>query len=401
MQSKISFAVLSSDEPTRATIAQGLNATGRIRVVADAATPEELESQLSGHPGIGVYVDLGDDPDKGLGWIEAMTEPRPSLLVGGPDESAVILRAMRAGALGYFPAHGLDEELTRIAERLQRAATANAPATAGRVLAVLGAKGGVGGTTVACELAASLARLGQRVALLDAQAYFGDVALHLELSPQYTLADIARADDLDGAFLATVAQHHAASGVYVVAAPIDPEEAEGIEAHHVENAVELLKGEFDFVVVDLPRITDECTLQVLDRTDRVILVTTTDVPSLARTRQHVKLLEQLGHGEEKVQIVANKATRPGLLSDDNPLAALGMTALAWIPDDEPAIRKSVESGKPASLSSSNKVAPVISGLAADVCNGFGIQTAEKEIDESLAGRARSLVEGLKCRLANG
>jgi len=409
MKDKISFAVLSPSEAHRADIASGLTATGLIRVVADAARPEELETTLQHGGRVGVYVDVSGDAEKALGWIEALAEPKPPILAGGPADSQVILRAMRAGALGYFPGHEFCEELGRVAARLQEQVAAETPPKQGHVLAVLGVKGGVGTTTIACELAASLVAEGGKVALVDAKAYFGDVALHLDVNPAYTLTDVAaQADDLDGTFLSTVAHLHEPSGIHVVAGPSSPEEADGVDAALIERSIELLRGEFDWVVVDLPRITDEATLQVLDKADQTVLVTTPDVPSLVRARQHLSLLDQLGHGEDKRKVVANCATRPGLLSDEDPVKAVGLEAVAYVPNDAEAMEGSLATGKPASLTGGAKckVAPVFGDLARQAYEWCGVEREETEEEvrpEDLKGRVQdrvqNLVKELRCRLA--
>jgi pilus assembly protein CpaE len=405
MNDKISFAVLSPRESVRAEIAQGLTGTGAIRVVADGTHPEELEHALQSAARIGIYVDLTEEPEKVLGWIEALTEPKPPVLAGGPSDPSLILRAMRAGALAYFPEHQFDEELGRIASRLQEAAAAETPPKAGNVLAVLGVKGGVGCTTVASELAASLGSGGGRVALVDAKAYFGDVALRFDVTPAYTLADVAaRADDLDASFLATVAHRHDVSNVHIVAAPASPEDADGIEGSHVERSVELLRTEFDWVVVDLPRITDEAALQVLDKADAVVLVTTSDVPSLVRARQHISLLDQLGHDEEKRRVVANRASPPNLITDDDSLSAVGLQPVAYIPDDPEAMEDALAGGRPASLpGKKNRVAPVFAQLVEDAHAWCGVEREEEQEEEpaSLKHRFQGTVRSLRCRLAIG
>lgn len=400
MHDKIPFAVLSTQEPVRASIAQGMAASGAIRVVADASRPEDLEAMLQSNSKLGVYLDLGADAEQALGWVETLGEAAPPVLAGGPAEPQVILRAMRAGALGFFPDHQFDDELERITTRLQNQAALEAPAQLGRAVAVLGAKGGVGSTTVACEIAAALARTGARTAILDAKTCFGDVALHFDVSPAHTLADVAeQADDLDASFLATVAHLHEGSGVHVVAAPSDPAEAEGIDVVHVERAIELLQSEFDWVVVDLPRITDEISLQILDRVDQTLLVTTTELTSIARAQQHCKILEQLGHGEEKVHIVANRASRPSIVGDEDPFSLLGLSAHAHIPEDSDAFSASVEVGSPVSANGRSKAATAFSDLVRGLHGWCGAEWQESEEQASLGDRLQSIVRSVRCRLA--
>jgi pilus assembly protein CpaE len=265
---------------------------------------------------------------------------------------------------------------------------------------VLGVKGGVGSTTVACEIAAALARCGARVAIVDAKTCFGDVALHFDVSPAYTMADVAgHADDLDAAFLATVAHLHEDSGVHVVAAPSDPEEAEAIAASHVERAIELLQAEFDWIVVDLPRITDEISLQTLDRVEQTVLVTTTEVTALARAQQHRKILEQLGHGEGKVHLIANRASRSSLLGEEDPFAILGLKAEAQVPDDPAAFSASIESGSPVSAGGRSKVASAFFELVRELHGWCGANWQGLPEQGSLGDRLQKIVRSLKCRLA--
>ena len=238
---------------------------------------------------------------------------------------------------------------------------------------------------------------------------FGDVALNLDVNPAYTFTEVAaQADDLDGTFLATVAHLHEPSGIHVVAAPSSPEDADGVDAALIERSIELLRGEFDWVVVDLPRITDETTLQVLDKADQTVLVTTPDVPSLVRARQHISLLDQLGHGEDKRKIVANCATRPGLLSDEDPVNAVGLQAVAYVPSDDETMEGCLATGKPASVTGGPKckVAPVFGDLARQAYEWCGVEQEETEEEnrrEDLKGRVQdrvyNLVKELRCRLA--
>jgi pilus assembly protein CpaE len=398
MTSRIPFAVLSADEDTRAAVARALGATGAVRIAADAASPAGVAAALRGPARTGLYVDLAGDAEALLAFVESLPEPRPPLLVGGPPEPALILRAMRAGALAYFPENELDAELERVAARLQGEHASEAPARRGRTVAVLGAKGGVGTTTVACEVAASLARAGARVAALDAKTSFGDLALRLDATPAYTLADVAaRGDDLDAAFLASVACR-TESGVHVVAAPNDPEEAEAIEPRHVEHGLELLLTEFDFVVVDLPRVTDELSLQLLDRADQVLLVATADVVCLARARQHARLLEQLGHAA-KVRLVLNRSAKPGLLSDDDRFGALGLEPAAFLPEDAAALAASVDAGRPVSMGKGGKLGAAVAALASAVRDACGAAASTEEAPASAAGRLHHMIRSLRCRFA--
>ncbi|MCP5060214.1 MAG: AAA family ATPase [bacterium] len=399
MNTKLPIAVLSRDPARREAITARLSETGVLRPLAPVEKLEELESLLRRTPALALYLDLNAGPEMILDWMETHAEPRPAILTGGPESPELILRAMRTGARAYFPHHVLDEELDRVAARL-RAEAAAAPPAGGCIVAVLGAKGGVGTTTVACETAASLARSEARVALVEGKAYFGDLALHLDVEPNHTMADAAaRGDELDMGFLETVATAHAASGIHLVAGPVDPEEAEGIGSTHLEKTCRLLREAFDWVVVDLPRLTDEVSLQALDWADQIILVTTPELASVARARQHLALLAELGVSEDRIQLVVNHARSGELFSTDG-MASAGLAPVASIPSD-PAFVASVEKGCPHSVRGSRGA---IADAMEALCEALRGETAKKDDPKpasgDLLGRARKLLEELRCRLAN-
>src|SRR5262249_62284309 len=102
---------------------------------------------------------------------DKLPTPRPRLIVIGPkDQSGAILRAMRMGVRDYFDTEPSEDDLRSailrvVAELAPRAPAAASKAQPARAIAVMGAKGGVGATVVACQLAATLRAQGGRVAL--------------------------------------------------------------------------------------------------------------------------------------------------------------------------------------------------------------------------------------------
>jgi pilus assembly protein CpaE len=393
-----SFAVLSSSVETGDAIAAALDATDVIRVVARVCEREALESVLGNHPGVGLYVDLESEPEKQLDWLEALQEPRPALLLGGPADPELILRGMRLGALRFFPNHELDPQLERLFSFPVAALPSAAPGKAGKRVAVLGAKGGVGTTTVACELACQLQAHGGRVAVVDAKLHFGDVALHFDAQPSHTLSDVAQQGEaLDASFLETVAHLHE-SGVSLLAAPIQVEDADAVEPHHVVGAVGLLSEAFDWVVVDLPRVTDEVSLQVLDLADQILLVTTLDIPSLARARQTLDLLARLGYGAEQVRLVVNRHGKPGALSDGDPLETLAMQAQAYIPNDDRNVSAALEQGKTlCELNAGSPGAKGLTELAARLHEWCGVALGEPRRSGGILAGALERLRRLRCR----
>jgi pilus assembly protein CpaE len=213
------------------------------------------------------------------------------------------------------------------------------------LVAVMGAKGGVGASFVACQLSASLARLGGRVALVDGHLRLGDVALYLDLSPQYNFASLgSRSEAIDATYLHTTLDEHS-SGVQVLAAPRRPEEGDTVGVRCVERVMGLLRQEFDWVIWDTPRAFDDRSVFVLDRADPVLLVTTPDVPAMNHARMHLDLLERLGRSPEEIRVVANRTERAASVSSREARKFLGRPADASIPNDFPRATTCVNEGR--------------------------------------------------------
>jgi pilus assembly protein CpaE len=294
----------------QSSLVELLEQSGRARVTAVVDDPSELLAALARHRPEALLADLGREPDRVLELLERIPSPRPLLVVCGPDDKDVILRAMRIGAREYVtPGREAKDDLLLALERILRERRPDAAARRAPLLAVMGAKGGVGTTFVACQVAAGLAHRGAKVAVVDGHLRLGDVALYLDLHPRYTMTALASADGaLDASYLQTVLAPHR-SGVLVLAAPERPAEAEVISVRHLDAAFGLLRSENDWVIVDTPREFDERSIHLLDQASAILLVTTGDVPALNHTRLQLDLLQRLGHSPHCVHVIVNRMDR--------------------------------------------------------------------------------------------
>jgi pilus assembly protein CpaE len=319
--SQLSCAVFSATGELEATLEQ----VGHLEVVARASELGELTEVIRRWQPSVLFVDLGEEPEEVLDALEQLPAPRPLLVVSGPeDDSQVILRAMRLGAREFLAPEPAVYHLGAAVERLLLDHGTPAPAEAeAPVIAVMGAKGGVGATFVACQLAAELEHLGGHTVLVDVNLRLGDVSLYCDLQPHYTLSDLAaEGADFDSAYLRTILAPHC-SGVQVLAAPKQAEDAESIRPAHLERA----------------------NVRALDLADQILLVTSTDVPTLNHARQHLDLLQRLGHSAEKIRVVVNRDSKSGPISSKDVGEFLGRTPDSWVPNDYPTTLKCVNEGK--------------------------------------------------------
>jgi len=178
----------------------------------------------------------------------------------------------------------------------------------GRVVTVLSAKGGSGKTVLAVNLAAALADRGhRRVCILDLDLAFGDVAVTMQLFPARTIADaVPLGEGIDDSAVAAMLTQHSA-GLSAIVSPTEPGTAENISAALVCRLLELLRAEFDHVVVDTAATLDEQVLAALDRSDQVALVVTPDVTALKTLKITVETLAELGYPRERLRLVLNRS----------------------------------------------------------------------------------------------
>ena len=185
-----------------------------------------------------------------------------------------------------------------------------------KVIVVVSPKGGSGKTAVSSNLAVALAqRHPGRVVAVDLDVQFGDLGLALSLTPERTLAQLARANQIDAT---TVKLHLTSSsrGLFVLAGANDPVDADSIGHAHVSQVLPLLAESFDYVIVDTPAGLDERTLAALECATDVLLVSSLDVTSIRSLRKAHDALDHLGIDAERRLILNRSDSKVGLDPSD-------------------------------------------------------------------------------------
>lgn len=256
---------------------------------------------------------------------EQLRVDRPAvgvLLLRHRLEVAVLTQALRSGVRDVIQAddHAALVEAARRSEALsaQLGATSAGSDTTGHVVTVFSAKGGVGKTTLAVNLAAYLATKGARTLLIDLDLMFGDVGICLQLPPTTSIMDlVSMTGHLDAQGLASVVQRHEASGLDVLVAPHDPADADRVPAELVSELIRLARAGYDYVVLDMPPSMPEHVLGAFDLSDLLVLVSTLDIPAVKNLRLAINTLDTLGASQQNRLLVLNRSDlKVGLTSKD-------------------------------------------------------------------------------------
>jgi pilus assembly protein CpaE len=179
---------------------------------------------------------------------------------------------------------------------------------AGHIIVVYGPQGGAGTTTIAVNLASGLMKEGVKVLLVDTDLQFGDIDVFLNLQAQSTIVDlVGSVDDLDTDLFENIVVTHN-SGLKVLMGPPRPEFADEVRQRPKAPAEILRKiaGNYDFIIVDTYTALDDMVLELFDAASKILLVTTTTLPSVKNTRFVLDLFDQLGYSQEKSMLVLNK-----------------------------------------------------------------------------------------------
>jgi len=321
-----------------------------------------------------IVVALPLDLDRGLGLLPILSRVAPGkvLAVGPTSDTKIVLRALRCGAEDYVDASELEVELEAALGRMTEAA--RAPVEPGKLIAVFSPNGGSGSSTVAANVAASLAREHKSVGLLDMKLESGDLASLLDLKPAFTLADLCQnASRLDRVMFERSLVKHA-SGVSLLAAPLHLGDTARVRPEGVTQAVLLARASFPYVVADLDHSFREEQTVVLRQADVVLVVFRLDFSSLRNVRRTLEHLESLDVAADKIHLVVNRYGQAQEVAPAKAMEALGRSITHYVPEDAKTVNRANNHGVPVVLEAPTaKVSRSLSQLAHSV-NGRKAKT---------------------------
>jgi pilus assembly protein CpaE len=414
---KIRVAIVDDVQESRDNIERLLKFEGDIEIVGSAARGQEaIELAYNVEPDI-MLMDVNMPDMDGVAATTAISAQFPNIgviMMSVLNEPDLLRRSMLAGAREFLvKPFSLDElqqsvrSVHRLTAQTRRVVTTDGgaaintatpsvsrPTGRGKIISLVSLKGGVGRSVIASNFAVALKQQSsQRVALVDANISFGDIAVMMNVSDAKTLLDaVPYLRNVDADLMSTIVEEHA-SGVGLLLAPPSPQEAEAVTSDLVRSAITVLAQTNDFVVVDTRPSFDDLNLSIFDMSDLMLLVVTMDMTAIKDARQFLEVTELLGYDADRVRLVLNRNNTLSGIPADEIGVSLKRALWARIPDEPGPVQRSINEGIPlVTTSNESKVAEEISRMASELLAELNPDAAQS------ATAARAPKSGLVGRL---
>jgi pilus assembly protein CpaE len=263
-----------------------------------------------------------------------------SVVVGPSKDPDLILGALRAGASEFV----LEGDTDLLANAVRNLLRTGRDARLGTVITVFGAKGGVGSTTVAVNLAGALQRRNERTVVVDINLELGDVLASLDVPGSYGIADVLRnMHRLDRDLVDKSIPKHR-SGLHVLGLGDQIEEAGTVDAAALARVLEFLRTHFEWIVIDGARGFSDVALATLDASERVVLVVSQEVTALRNAKRCAAVFRRLGYPDERVRLVVNRYHKRARVPDDLLAETVTLPISATVANDYLLVERCVHNG---------------------------------------------------------
>jgi len=289
-----------------------------------------------------LIFELGDEVEEEFLYVQDLVnsgEVGEVFFASGHSDQAVLRRAIRIGAREFFNVPIEDEEIKLALEGFKgRKEKAESTETFkdGKIINIIGSKGGVGTTTVAVNLAVSLAekKSVQSVALIDMNLLFGDIPLFLEIEPKYNWSEITKnISRLDDTFLKNILSVDV-SGVCVLPSPSYLSKQQMATPAIMERLLIVMRRMFDYVIVDGGQSLGDISLKILGLSDTVLLISILSLPCLSNTNKLLRTFHDLGFPpDENIRVIVNRYLKKSDISVKDAEISLEKEIFWTIPND--------------------------------------------------------------------
>jgi pilus assembly protein CpaE len=289
------------------------------------------------------------------------------VIIAARMDPALMLEAMRAGVNEWLAEPLSHQELNAAIERV----TSVRPATVhGQVFAFIGAKGGVGTTTIAVNVATALAQAAdeQRTLLMDFHLSYGDAAVFLGAEPRFSVADaMENTHRLDESFFQSLVVTSKSTGVNLLASA---ERAVGaVDLRRISTLLQFAATHYRHTFLDVPR-SEAAVLDALEGVATILIVANQELATVRNAGRIAASMRQR-YGKERVKIVISRFDKQAEIGTEDVERVVGSPVKYTVPSDYRSALNSLNKGRPIALDRDNKLTPAFQAIAFDLA---GIRT---------------------------
>ncbi len=256
-----------------------------------------------------------------------------------------------------------------------------------KVVCVYGPKDGTGKTSLACNVAALLARLGRKTLLLDLDMQFGDCASHLGMNPSRNLTDLLQ--EGENPTIDRVRQNVSihSTGLHVLPSLGNIEYADQTTASQIDGVLNTVVGYYDFVIVDLPSALNDIVAACVERAITVLVPVRPTVPSLRHTKRSLILFDLLG-AKDKIQCVLSQQKKNDRIGPKDVERVLGIRICVSIPYAVDEVDSALNQGRLISMESPRSDASKAYMSLASAIAGGEVSAGGEKRGNGLIGRLK-------------
>lgn len=321
---ELTALMISPDREMAGQFNDTLSRSCAFQVVADLKaypSPHSLEIRLRQVRPDVVLLDLASDSGTAADLLQFLTTSNPSVHVVGlspRNDREILLNSLRLGASEFLHAPFEIEHQNEAVSRLKRLRQPDSESDSplGTITVFSNAKPGCGASTLALYSAIALRRLtGKRVLLADFDLKGGMLGFYAGVTSSNSIVDsVALAAELTPALWSSMVVD--LDGLDVLASPDAPFTRQ-IDSERLNAVLHFTRTQYDYVLIDLPVVFDRWSLVGLSNSERALLVSTPELPSLHLARRAVQVLQQFGFPKDRFQILLNRVNRKEDISRAN------------------------------------------------------------------------------------
>jgi len=296
-----------------------------------------------------------------LGTLRRQHPTTGVIIVARRMDPAMMLEAMRAGVSEW-----LAEPLTAqdVANAVERVTSARPSQINGQIFAFVGAKGGVGTTTTAVNVATALAQVvpGEETLFMDMHLSYGDAAVFLGAEPRFSVADaMENTHRLDEAFFESLVVQ-TKSKVHLLASA--ERAASGADLRRISTLLQFAMSHYRFTLLDVPR-SEAATLDALEGVATIMIVANQELATVRNAGRMAAALRQR-YGKDRVRVIVSRFDKQAEIGTDDVARVVGSPVSFSVPSDYRAALQALNKGRPLAMDRETKLAAAFHGIACEL-----------------------------------